>query len=257
MDTPIVEFEIVKLYMSYQSLLFAVLKAAYEHQTLDLFFYFEAHSEFKTSAPLSYIKTMLLNPSSNTTQYHPSLSTEVASKLTSAHSTVTENGSRLPKPNLGDRSLNPIQSVWASTSHMLGLYYFDYRALTVTMWSAKELFSALHSCVNVFSTEVASVTSSISTNLSLLLKNDTYSLGSSPSIDTAYNVINPNYAPDSASLQYSLLENPLDSRFARSMNAVFKYDFKVGNYMTDDMKKMNPHLFMTIKDITTGLRKSS
>lgn len=52
-------------------------------------------------------------------------------------------------------------------------------------------------------------------------------------------------------------ENVSDSRFMRFMNPVFKYDFKVGNYMPDDAKKMNPHLFMTIKDVTTGIRKSS
>lgn len=43
----------------------------------------------------------------------------------------------------------------------------------------------------------------------------------------------------------------------RFMNPVFKYDFKVGNYMPDEAKKMNPHLFTTIKDITTGIKKSS
>ena len=54
-----------------------------------------------------------------------------------------------------------------------------------------------------------------------------------------------------------LQEQLSDSRFARSMNPVFKYDFKVGNYLPDDAKKLNPHLFMTMKDITTGIRKSS
>ena len=48
-----------------------------------------------------------------------------------------------------------------------------------------------------------------------------------------------------------------DQRFMRFTNPIFQYDFKVGNYMPDDIKKMNPHLFNTIKDITTGLRKSS
>ena len=52
-------------------------------------------------------------------------------------------------------------------------------------------------------------------------------------------------------------ENLNDQRFMRFMNPVFKYDFKVGNYLPDDAKKLNPHLFMTIKDITTGIRKSS
>ena len=57
--------------------------------------------------------------------------------------------------------------------------------------------------------------------------------------------------------KFSLHESVSDSRFARTMNPVFKYDFKVGNYLPDDAKKLNPHLFMTIKDLTTGIRKSS
>lgn len=55
----------------------------------------------------------------------------------------------------------------------------------------------------------------------------------------------------------SLQEQQSDNRFTRAMNCVFKYDFKVGNYLPDDAKKLNPHLFMTMKDITTGIRKSS
>ena len=46
-------------------------------------------------------------------------------------------------------------------------------------------------------------------------------------------------------------------RFARSVNPVFRYDFKVGNYIPDDTKKLNPHLLTTIKDVTMGLRKPS
>jgi hypothetical protein len=52
-------------------------------------------------------------------------------------------------------------------------------------------------------------------------------------------------------------EKTSNYRFLRLMNPVFKYDFKVGNYMPDDTKKMNPHLFRTIQDLTTGVRKSS
>lgn len=54
-----------------------------------------------------------------------------------------------------------------------------------------------------------------------------------------------------------LNESSSETRFARFMNPVFKYDFKVGNYMPDDAKKLNTHLFATLKDLTTGLRKSS
>lgn len=61
----------------------------------------------------------------------------------------------------------------------------------------------------------------------------------------------------SSNLKHALNESTNDQRFMRNMNPVFKYDFKVGNYMPDDLKKMNPHLFMTIKDVTTGIRKSA
>ena len=54
-----------------------------------------------------------------------------------------------------------------------------------------------------------------------------------------------------------LQENTVDQRFVRLTNPVFQYDFKVGNYLPDDLQKMNPHLFNTIKDITTGIRKSA
>lgn len=52
-------------------------------------------------------------------------------------------------------------------------------------------------------------------------------------------------------------EKTSSQRFLRLANPVFRYDFKVGNYMSDDTKKMNLHLFRTIQDLTTGVRKSS
>lgn len=61
----------------------------------------------------------------------------------------------------------------------------------------------------------------------------------------------------SESSMSSLQEDLTDQRFVRFMNPVFQYDFKVGNYIPDEAKKLNPHLFMTIKDVTTGIRKSS
>ena len=72
------------------------------------------------------------------------------------------------------------------------------------------------------------------------------------------------YTATSNNMDGALLNSPnvfqeksSDQRFLRSVNPVFKYDFKVGNYMPDEAKKMNPHLFMSIKDVTTGVRKSS
>lgn len=54
-----------------------------------------------------------------------------------------------------------------------------------------------------------------------------------------------------------LQENTSQFRFTRSSNQVFRYDFKVGNYLPDDLKRLNPQLFTTIKDVTMGIRKSS
>jgi len=72
--------------------------------------------------------------------------------------------------------------------------------------------------------------------------------------DTTYqtNTLNIHESPMS-----SLHEQLNDQRFTRTMNPIFKYDFKVGNYLPDELKKLNLHLFMTIHDVTTGVRKTS
>jgi len=46
-------------------------------------------------------------------------------------------------------------------------------------------------------------------------------------------------------------------RFQRLQNPVFKYDFKLGNYMPDENKKKSPFLYTTIHDLTTGVRKAN
>ena len=84
-----------------------------------------------------------------------------------------------------------------------------------------------------------------------------YSIADSARPTSVYSTSSSNTLNFSSQVESTLQENTNDSRFMRSMNAVFKYDFKVGNYMPDDVKQMNPHLFMTIKDITTGIKKSS
>jgi len=55
----------------------------------------------------------------------------------------------------------------------------------------------------------------------------------------------------------SSLEESTEQRFSRAMNVVFGYDFKVGNYLPETSKKLSPHLFNTIKDVTAGIRKSA
>jgi hypothetical protein len=38
-------------------------------------------------------------------------------------------------------------------------------------------------------------------------------------------------------------------------NPIFRYDFKLGNYMPEELKRKSPHTFISIHDLTTGLRK--
>jgi len=52
-------------------------------------------------------------------------------------------------------------------------------------------------------------------------------------------------------------ENITFFRFQRSSNPVFRYDYKLGNYLTKDDLTTSPHLFTTISEITGGIRKSS
>jgi len=51
-------------------------------------------------------------------------------------------------------------------------------------------------------------------------------------------------------------ETTSDSRFQKAANPVFKYDFKVGNYLPDTTKTLNQHLFSTLNDVTGGIRKA-
>jgi hypothetical protein len=48
-----------------------------------------------------------------------------------------------------------------------------------------------------------------------------------------------------------------DYRFQKAANPIFRYDFKVGNYLPDSTKTLNQHMFTTINDITGGIRKPS
>jgi hypothetical protein len=52
-------------------------------------------------------------------------------------------------------------------------------------------------------------------------------------------------------------ESSANYRFQRLQNPVFKYDFKVGNYMPDENKVKSPFLYTTIHDLTTGIRKAN
>ena len=59
------------------------------------------------------------------------------------------------------------------------------------------------------------------------------------------------------SFSYIGHELAADYRFQKSSNPVFKYDFKVGNYLPDTVKTLNQHMFTTFNDVTGGIRKPS
>jgi hypothetical protein len=45
-----------------------------------------------------------------------------------------------------------------------------------------------------------------------------------------------------------------DYRFQKTQSPIFRYDFKVGHYMTESVKTLNRHLFVTLNDVTGGIR---
>jgi hypothetical protein len=55
---------------------------------------------------------------------------------------------------------------------------------------------------------------------------------------------------------YSSHELATDYRFQKTQNPIFRYDFRVGHYMTDNTKILNQHMFTTFNDVTTGLRRA-
>jgi hypothetical protein len=55
---------------------------------------------------------------------------------------------------------------------------------------------------------------------------------------------------------YNAHELATDYRFQKTQNPIFRYDFRVGHYMTDVTKVLNRHMFTTFNDVTTGLRRA-
>jgi hypothetical protein len=68
-----------------------------------------------------------------------------------------------------------------------------------------------------------------------------------------------NFSTESLENQHILgkQETSANYRFQRLQNPVFKYDFKLGNYMPDENKVKSPFLYTTIHDLTTGVRKAN
>jgi hypothetical protein len=54
-----------------------------------------------------------------------------------------------------------------------------------------------------------------------------------------------------------LNETTLGARFQRTLNPIFRYDYKLGNYFTKTDVLQAPYLFTTISEITGGIRKAA
>jgi hypothetical protein len=48
-----------------------------------------------------------------------------------------------------------------------------------------------------------------------------------------------------------------ESRYLRTTNPIFRYDYKLGNYFTKEDMVTKPFLFTTINELTGGIRKAS
>jgi hypothetical protein len=74
-------------------------------------------------------------------------------------------------------------------------------------------------------------------------------------IDKTYGTTLNNLNTFANDFLYQGQEKTSDYRNQRTQSPIFRYDFKLGNYMPEEFKRKSPHLFLSIHDLTTGLRK--
>ena len=258
MHTPVADIAWVKLTMSRLSCMYTVLTSMYSDST--------AGSVTLSDAPTSRLElsSLFLPNSSFSTGASLSLS-DWTSSLTSIHPTSTLRGSLEGSMGLAGSSLQE-----------LGLSaQFVVRGWVNFMWPLASNSGSLFGLVSDLTARVASSiaalfslpNAALLSEMPLVRLNFVSSLFASEEALTdntdagqpqdLYSTGNVNLNSLESDARGLLGEKSSDQRFMRFMNPVFKYDFKVGNYMPDDIKKMNPHLFNTIKDVTTGIRKSS
>lgn len=125
-----------------------------------------------------------------------------------------------------------------------------FGTLNELLTSAKVLVSGsyLFPLSDVFTPELLSRFSSFSAS---------YTAAGSTSSKLTYG--SASLAQDSLNVlsESSMQENAQNYRYLRLQNPVFKYDFKLGNYLPDTTKLLSSHLFTTVNDVTAGVRRSS
>lgn len=262
---PIVEFDAVKLFMSRTSLMFSVLRTMYEDESCDVR-YLAIATPNSLHSDASILGSSVIPSTSlgSTASFNGGFSiTGVTSNLNV--STFTGAFGNLTTSVLNGYLSSLYSAILALVSGVLSsltspLYYVVNFPGVVSGLVARVSYAAQASAVSLPSVLLFDNFSILYNSIfsAYAAKSASSTLSSESAItDSTYSVV----SSDSQSvLEYStsaLSERTDDQRFMRFMNPVFKYDFKVGNYLPDDAKKLNPHLFATIKDITTGIRKSS
>ena len=263
---PIVEFDSVKLFMSKSSLMFSVLKTMYSDETLDVRHLFGSSSLTGNGSTSSLLANLI--PTSTTSHFSVSANTfslgDARFVLYSLHPGLFFD--KLVSSSIGVTSF-VIQPLGFSLGSMArGWVDFCISPLKYSMNLSYEGFparviSVLTSLMTSFPftlglTEIVSLYNAYFQAFSYRNAVQGY-VPESDIRDSAYSTLSSETSSVQELTSSSMQEQTTDNRFTRAMNCVFKYDFKVGNYLPDDAKKLNPHLFTTISDITTGIKKSS
>jgi len=161
--------------------------------------------------------------------------------------------------------IDPLQliinaSAYTPLSIFIGPSYYLVIAKTLT----NDVLHSFTAPLEIFSSLVMLNLASFSLTNSINHLNYWYLFSNTSVLATEREEFNAPYSTNEQSLNSTLFltsdimqETTQNQRFTLPHNAIFKYDFRVGNYMPDGIKKMNLHMFSTLKDITAGIRTSS
>ena len=130
-------------------------------------------------------------------------------------------------------------------SFLLGLKSFITNLLIISPFTAFSLFSP------------TSYTSSLLNgfNWQILYLNPGQNFSATTSSDLTFTTNTVLTRNDALHQQFQSQEIASDYRNLRLQNPIFKYDFKLGNYMPDDNKRKFSQLLTSIHDLTTGVKK--
>ncbi len=260
---PIGEFDSVKLFMSRCSFMFGVLQMMYEDESLSILHLFGSESS-----------TLVKGPSSLAQQFVPSSSVSHTPNFSTADlKTALYNldpSYRLSQSWLfdypGDKPIVFLSGLLRSCiSSLMDTLGGVIRSIGLLPTALEGSIYRLSSCITSLFTAASlpvlteSYSAILSSPLFLQLTSSrrVEELVPATGNQSGYSTSDLTTSSVNESSMSALQEDLTDQRFVRFMNPVFQYDFKVGNYIPDEAKKLNPHLFMTIKDVTTGIRKSS